>query len=105
MNRDLSELLQSGLSGSRLVRALAEGIKPVMSAITKPRPLEKVNHFLNGTWLTHPLHPLLTDVPVGAWTGVTLLYLVALIFRVPGLGPAIGLVNALGILAALAAVF
>ncbi len=22
---------------------------------------------LNGTWLGHPLHPVLTDVPVGAW--------------------------------------
>ncbi len=24
--------------------------------------------FLNGVWLGHPLHPVLTDVPVGAWT-------------------------------------
>ena len=24
--------------------------------------------FLNGTWLGHPLHPLLTDVPIGALT-------------------------------------
>ena len=23
---------------------------------------------LNGTWLGHPLHPVLTDVPLGAWT-------------------------------------
>jgi nitrite reductase/ring-hydroxylating ferredoxin subunit/uncharacterized membrane protein len=23
---------------------------------------------LNGTWLGHPLHPVLTDVPIGAWT-------------------------------------
>jgi nitrite reductase/ring-hydroxylating ferredoxin subunit/uncharacterized membrane protein len=23
---------------------------------------------LSGTWLGHPLHPVLTDVPVGAWT-------------------------------------
>jgi nitrite reductase/ring-hydroxylating ferredoxin subunit len=28
---------------------------------------------LNGTWLSHPLHPALTDVPLGAWTGATLL--------------------------------
>lgn len=31
---------------------------------------------LNGTWLGHPLHPLLTDLPIGAWTGSTLLDLV-----------------------------
>jgi len=28
----------------------------------------RVSDFLNGTWLGHPLHPALTDVPVGAWT-------------------------------------
>jgi nitrite reductase/ring-hydroxylating ferredoxin subunit/uncharacterized membrane protein len=29
---------------------------------------KQAKNFLNGTWLGHPLHPLLTDVPVGAWT-------------------------------------
>lgn len=29
---------------------------------------KKVKNALNGVWLGHPLHPLLTDVPVGAWT-------------------------------------
>lgn len=24
-------------------------------------------NFLNGVWLEHPLHPALTDVPIGAW--------------------------------------
>ncbi len=24
--------------------------------------------FLNGVWLGHPLHPVLTDIPIGAWT-------------------------------------
>jgi nitrite reductase/ring-hydroxylating ferredoxin subunit len=28
---------------------------------------------LNGTWLGHPLHPALTDVPLGAWMGAALL--------------------------------
>ncbi len=28
----------------------------------------KVKDFLNGVWLAHPLHPAVTDVPVGAWT-------------------------------------
>ena len=27
-----------------------------------------VKDFLNGVWLGHPLHPVLTDVPIGAWT-------------------------------------
>ena len=29
---------------------------------------QKVKNFLNGTWLGHPLHVILTDVPIGAWT-------------------------------------
>ncbi len=29
---------------------------------------QKVKNALHGTWLGHPLHPVLTDIPVGAWT-------------------------------------
>jgi nitrite reductase/ring-hydroxylating ferredoxin subunit/uncharacterized membrane protein len=28
-----------------------------------------IKNALHGTWLGHPLHPVLTDVPLGAWTG------------------------------------
>lgn len=28
----------------------------------------RVKDFLNGVWLAHPLHPAVTDLPVGAWT-------------------------------------
>ncbi len=31
----------------------------------QPTPL---SDFLNGVWLGHPLHPMLTDIPIGAWT-------------------------------------
>lgn len=29
---------------------------------------QKVRNFLNGTWLGEPLHVVLTDLPIGAWT-------------------------------------
>jgi len=29
---------------------------------------QAVKNLLHGTWLGHPLHPVLTDVPIGAWT-------------------------------------
>jgi nitrite reductase/ring-hydroxylating ferredoxin subunit/uncharacterized membrane protein len=29
---------------------------------------QNIRNFLNGTWLGEPLHVVLTDVPVGAWT-------------------------------------
>ncbi len=34
---------------------------------------QKVRNFLHGTWLGHPLHPVITDVPIGAWTAAALL--------------------------------
>jgi nitrite reductase/ring-hydroxylating ferredoxin subunit/uncharacterized membrane protein len=34
---------------------------------------KKVGDFLHGVWLGHPLHPVLTDVPIGAWTAVTIM--------------------------------
>ncbi|HEX5080707.1 MAG TPA: Rieske 2Fe-2S domain-containing protein [Blastocatellia bacterium] len=36
---------------------------------------QKLKNLLHGVWLGHPLHPALTDVPIGAWT-------VALVFDV-----------------------
>src|ERR1700686_5465872 len=32
------------------------------------RDAQKIRNFLNGTWLGEPLHVVLTDLPVGAWT-------------------------------------
>jgi len=34
---------------------------------------ERVGNFLHGTWLGDPLHPLLTNVPIGAWTAAMVL--------------------------------
>src|ERR1035437_4964789 len=36
-------------------------------------PTALAKEFLNGSWLGHPLHPALTDVPIGAWMGASLL--------------------------------
>jgi nitrite reductase/ring-hydroxylating ferredoxin subunit/uncharacterized membrane protein len=33
----------------------------------------QVKNVLNGVWLGHPLHPMVTDVPVGAWTATLVL--------------------------------
>lgn len=32
-----------------------------------------VKNTLTGTWLGHPLHPMLTDVPIGAWSMASVL--------------------------------
>ncbi|HWD00597.1 MAG TPA: Rieske 2Fe-2S domain-containing protein [Candidatus Sulfopaludibacter sp.] len=33
----------------------------------------QIQNALHGTWLGHPLHPVLTDVPLGAWTATLVL--------------------------------
>jgi len=32
-----------------------------------------LRNFLHGTWLGHPLHPVFTDLPIGAWTTAAVL--------------------------------
>jgi nitrite reductase/ring-hydroxylating ferredoxin subunit/uncharacterized membrane protein len=34
---------------------------------------QKIKNFLHGTWLGHPLHPIITDVPVGSWSAAAVL--------------------------------
>jgi nitrite reductase/ring-hydroxylating ferredoxin subunit len=50
------------------VEKVAERLtKVVDTAIGSLPAREKVTDALHGTWLGHPLHPVLTDLPVGAW--------------------------------------
>ncbi len=34
----------------------------------------KIKNFLHGTWLGHPLHPMLTDIPLGSWNAALVIY-------------------------------
>lgn len=49
---------------------VAGKVADLVNAVTEPTP---VKNLLTGTWLGHPLHPLLTDLPIGAWTAAALL--------------------------------
>lgn len=33
----------------------------------------KIKNFLHGKWLGHPVHPMVTDIPLGAWTTAIIL--------------------------------
>jgi nitrite reductase/ring-hydroxylating ferredoxin subunit/uncharacterized membrane protein len=56
-----------------------------------------------GRWLGHPIHPALSDLPVGLWTGATLLDLTDRSPAPPGGAGAAGVLSAAGIIAACAA--
>jgi nitrite reductase/ring-hydroxylating ferredoxin subunit len=50
---------------------VAEPVQDAMKAVPKP-----VRDVLDGVWLGNPLHPALTDVPIGAWSAAFVLDLV-----------------------------
>lgn len=54
---------------------IADTVQPaVKGALDGLGPAKRsVKNALNGTWLGHPLHPVLTDVPIGAWMVALLL--------------------------------
>ena len=60
------ERLEDSESIDRLARPLAR----TASRLTQPTPIK---NSLSGTWLGHPLHPMLTDVPIGSWVAATAL--------------------------------
>ncbi len=104
MKRDLTENIEKTLTESSSVRRVASAAQKIMNALFLNTPLRPLKNFLNGTWLEHPPHPLLTDVPVGAWTVAILLDLITLFFGIQSLGLAAGIAIGLGLLAALAAI-
>ncbi len=104
MKRDLTERIDNLIIGSGAVRGLAKGIDRLLNDLFAQTPLRPLKLFANGTWLGHSLHPLLTDVPVGAWTVAILLDLIALVFGVANLGVANGIIIGFGVLVALATV-
>lgn len=57
-------------------------VKAVRRVVTSALRQQSVRDALHGVWLGHPLHPVLTDVPIGAWSAASILD------AVPGTGPA-----------------
>ncbi|HJT55646.1 MAG TPA: DUF2231 domain-containing protein [Ktedonobacteraceae bacterium] len=61
----------------RLSDSLQHLIQVVVGAQRKPP--RRLKSFLNGTWFGHPLHPVITDVPVVAWMLVAVFDIIWLI--------------------------
>lgn len=71
-----------------------EAARKAVQAVLKPQAL---SDFLHGTWLGHPLHPVLVQVPVGAWLSAGLLD------AIPPLRPAATVLIGAGVTAAVPA--
>ncbi|MCW2704531.1 MAG: Membrane protein of unknown function, putative 2Fe-2S ferredoxin domain [Blastococcus sp.] len=58
------------------VAAFDKFIEPARRAVQGALGAPAVKDFLHGTWLGHPLHPVLVHVPVGSWVSAGLLDLI-----------------------------
>ena len=84
-------------ASQRWADPLATRLQPLIKRAVSAPP---VHDFLDGVWLGAPLHPPLTDVPVGAWTTALLLDTGSALSGDRGLGAAADRALAVGTLAA-----
>jgi len=65
-----SEKVLQAIERQEWIQPLEDGLHRAVHSVYEsmgPRG-RAVKNFLHGSWLGHPLHAVLTDIPVGAWT-------------------------------------
>lgn len=72
-------------------------IEPARRAVQAALKPQAFKDLLHGTWLGHPVHPVLVQVPVGSWTSAGLLD------AIPRLRPAATVLLGTGVAAAVPA--
>ncbi|MCU1453526.1 MAG: iron-sulfur protein [Acidimicrobiales bacterium] len=79
--------------GERLeaTEALDRLADPALRAVKALLPAGPAKDALHGMWLGHPLHPLLTDLPIGFWTSAFVLDLVGGRKAQPGADALVGI--------------
>jgi nitrite reductase/ring-hydroxylating ferredoxin subunit/uncharacterized membrane protein len=100
----LNHVVNRFIDRQRWLEPVADVLQKVVAGSYKllGNPGRSLKTFFHGTWLGHPLHPVLTDIPIGAWTIAVLFDLSYLIERSHGWVSAadvtifIGLLGALG---------
>jgi nitrite reductase/ring-hydroxylating ferredoxin subunit/uncharacterized membrane protein len=71
VNQENTDNLHSQKSQPPATKPIEEKLQKALdkALYANGRPIaQKMRNFLNGTWLGEPLHIVLTDVPIGAWT-------------------------------------
>ena len=91
---DLAEGIVGQIEQSQALDAYAQTLGSLVAKVLQPG---KLKDLLSGTWMGHPAHPMLTDVPIGAWTSALMLDLLGGPTAANGADTLIGI----GVLAAL----
>ena len=103
MERDLTERISARIIKSNSIAKISASLDNLLHRCLGAPAIRPFKLFLNGTGIGHPLHPMLTDIPIGAWTLTILLDLIGLLFGFPQLGLASSITACIGIAGALAA--
>ena len=100
----ISALVNRFIDGQRWLEPVADFLQKVVGGTYKAlgSPGTALKSFNHGSWLGHPLHPVLTDIPLGAWTMAVLFDIIYIFNRSHTWVSAADLTIFIGVLAALA---
>ena len=68
-----ANILEPIVEGVEQATALDPVADRLRDAVARAIPNGPTKDLLSGTWLGHPLHPMLTDLPIGFWTSAFVL--------------------------------
>src|SRR5256885_16165465 len=100
----LNHVVNRFVDRQRWLEPVADFLQKIVAGSYKllGNPGRSLKTFVHGTWLGHPLHPVLTDIPIGAWTIAVLFDLSYVIERSHGWVSAADVTIFVGLLAAIA---
>jgi len=100
----LNSVVNRIIDGQHWLEPVADFLQKVVGGTYKAlgAPGTALKSFNHGTWLGHPLHPVLTDIPLGAWTMAVIFDIIYIFNRSHTWTSAADATTFIGILAALA---
>jgi len=78
-----ARLIGRGIDSQNWLEGFSDGLQKFVGGTFRigGPPLRWLKNLSHGTWFGHPLHPAVTDIPIGAWVGALIVDIVWLIER------------------------
>jgi len=101
----LNHVVNRFIDRQRWLEPVADVLQKVVGNTYKVlgNPGRSLKTFMHGTWLGHPLHPVITDIPLGAWTLAVVFDIIYLVKGTHGWVSAADVSIVVGLLGALGA--